>query len=904
MATIFSVADCTIDLDRAEVRREAGAVTPLTRHEVRLLAYLAERAGRVVPTLELQTRVLGYAATTNTAALTVAVRRLRQKIERDPGSPTSLVTVRGLGFRLELTAVEDGSAGRGRLFVGRGPELQALRAAADPVVCLVGPPGVGKTRLARAFAAAWTTGPVVAVSLRGCTDAAEVHAALGSALGVAPPSDDVRWAAHVSDGRPGSLWILDNAEGCTAPIGRLLGALATSRSVGSGSSRVVVTSRIAVPGATVWVVPPLAADPSTELFRALAQRARPELDPDAELPSGPDLGGVIAALGGLPLAIELAAARIGVLSLRELRQRLADPLRLLKAPGAGIDEPHRSLEAALTVSWELLSAAEQSAFAQLSAFRGGFSLVGAEAVVDVGQTAVIDLLQALCRASLVSARPEPSTALRFDLLPSLAAFAAARLASDPIARTACEVRHRRWVAAFAEPWIHDLPHGPRRLTVERENIVAAAQRSDPERDASEPHAAAVIALAASQVSKGRGPLTATLAVLQAALCVPTLDEADDARVRAHAGEVCRLLGRSADARAYLERALAAHRGAGRRAEEGILCGNLALVDNDEGHPAEARRGYESAIAIHREVGNRWAESVMLGNLANLDSAAGRRDQARAALTTALALHRDLGSRESEGSTLANLANLSHELGEPEEAYALYEAALAIHREVGSRRLEGVTSGNIGVLCAQQGRSAEALRWFDAALAAHREVGNRRSEAVALANIGDLQREAGQLDPAVRSYEAALAVHRESGDRRMEGRVRASLGAVARSRGLLGDARGHYQAALDLAEAVEDLTSEAETLVGLAGVALDDGRPAEARALLTRATERLGASGSVIALADAMVTMADLELRDGRRAEAGACIARARDLARRMGTASGSTLDRAIAERQAALDARA
>src|SRR5690242_7446698 len=126
----FALANCVVDLARREVRAPEGAVV-LTPQEVAILGYLAERPGIVVPTDTLMVEVLGYAPTVDSAAVAVAIRRLRRKIERDPSAPTSLCTVRGVGYRLETAsgAPVPEPPGDDPLFVGRDADLERLGAS-------------------------------------------------------------------------------------------------------------------------------------------------------------------------------------------------------------------------------------------------------------------------------------------------------------------------------------------------------------------------------------------------------------------------------------------------------------------------------------------------------------------------------------------------------------------------------------------------------------------------------------------------------------------------------------------------------------------------------------------------------------------------------------------------------
>ncbi len=336
-------------------------------------------------------------------------------------------------------------------FVGREQELAALAELAGQarLVTVTGAGGAGKTRLAVEFAAAaagrfgdgvWLAG------LAGITDPGLVPAQVMAALGVRQTSETPVIEALRYRLRPAELLlVLDNCEhlpgACAALAADLLGACP--------GLRVLATSRepLGVPGEAIFPLPPLAVPPEGADAQALAAApavrlflARSALTrPGAAAAPPAVVARICRAVDGLPLAIELAAARAGVLSAEEIQARLADVFRFLALPRSAADPRHQALGAAIGWSYELLTEPERRGFRALSVFAGSFGLAAVAAVCCGGdQAAALDLVDVLAGKSLVVAEPAAG-GTRYRLLETIRQYAAGRLAE---AGEAAQVRDR------------------------------------------------------------------------------------------------------------------------------------------------------------------------------------------------------------------------------------------------------------------------------------------------------------------------------------------------------------------------------------------------------------------------------------------------------------------------------
>ncbi|WP_438293010.1 ATP-binding protein [Streptomyces sp. HUAS TT7] len=399
----------------ARVGRKADAVKPLAR----LVRELPRDEEVLAELIRCEAATAGPAA-----ALTrydSYRRALRDELGADPGR--ELRAIHQELLRGEAPVVRRGVLHEPNPLLGRDADVAAvtrlLRSAR--VATVVGPGGLGKTRLAHAVGRAAEQRVVHFVPLAGVTldddVAAEVASVLGVALRTPGPAGIV--AGIVGALGPGPvLLILDNCEHVIRGAAELVRALVS----GSKELRVLATSRapLGLTSESVYALPELGLVSTVELFRQRARAARP----DAELPERA-VEELCRQLDGLPLAVELAAARVRVLSVPEITRRLRDRFALLRGGGRDVPERHRTLRAVVEWSWNLLEPEAQAALRVLSVFPGGFTEEAAEHVL-AGDDALF-LLEQLADQSLIKAA-DTASGVRFHMLETVREFSAGRRA--------------------------------------------------------------------------------------------------------------------------------------------------------------------------------------------------------------------------------------------------------------------------------------------------------------------------------------------------------------------------------------------------------------------------------------------------------------------------------------------
>jgi predicted ATPase/class 3 adenylate cyclase len=629
-------------------------------------------------------------------------------------------------------------------FVGRQADIgEAKRAlSSTPLLTLTGPGGVGKTRLAIEIAGELIDefeDGIWFVDLGPLKDPEFVVPAIASAVGVmhAPGQPILETVTEYLRGRR-VLLVLDNCEHLLDVTARSVDALLR----GCGLVRVVATSRegLAIPGEAVFPVPSLSLPDqqaassgelgsyeAVQLFVERAIAAAPGFQITDR--NGPAIAQICRRLDGVPLAIELAAARVRALPVEQIATRLDDRFRLLTGSSRITVPRHQTLRQTIDWSHELLAEDERAVFRRLAVFAGGCSLDAAEAVCTgplVEPDYVLDILSRLVDKSLLVAETE-GTQARYRQLETIREYARGRLIEAGEAKDALR-RHRDWFLAMvarAEPeFFQGAESGEwlERLDREHDNLRAALQWS--------------------------------------------LDEPGEAREGLHlaAGmwRFWEIRGHLAEGRVWLESFLQATAGevSALQADAYTGAGILAFMLGDH---AAASALHERSLELHRQVGGPDGIAFAANNLANAAVLSGDYATARQLYETVISWARERGDARILGFAIVNMAEAVALDGEPDVAQTQYDEGIAAFREAGDRWAEAFALDSLGVMLARQGRDDEATQLHDQALTISRSIGDERGVARALAHLGDSAAHAGDSERARSLYVESFEIRRALGD---------------------------------------------------------------------------------------------------------------------------------------------
>jgi non-specific serine/threonine protein kinase len=793
LSTVYEIGPLVLD-PQTRVLMNAGAPVALGARGVAVLAALVVHAGECVPKAEIMDAAWP-GLVVEEANLAVQISAIRRALGCVPGGDRWIETLARRGYRFvgpvatisDRRPVAPALSDRTRTnlpqvltsFVGREREVAEIKRLlpATRLLTLTGTGGIGKTRLALQAAAevldAYADG-VWFVDLAPLLDPAMVSSAVAQVLGVKESAQQPllnSLCEYLRDQQV--LIILDNCEhvlgACADLVDTLLretartSIVATSReSLRAAAERTYALDVLTLPDPTADAARIERSD-AVQLFVDRARQHRPRFD----------LGGSRARavatlcirLDGLPLALELAAARVAVIPVEEIVRLLDQRFRLLTR-GNGNEVPRQqTLRAMIDWSYDLLDEAEKHLFARLSVFAGGWTVAAAEAVCagePIGRDDVVYLLIALIEKSLVVVDESGD---RYRMLETVREYARDKLNASGNGEAISE-QHRDFFLKLAEEADPELL-GPKqaewlaRLDDEHDNMRAALARSVLATGNAE---GLRLCLALQRFWLTRGHL-----VEGVDWCSRVLAKSDPAEQTPELAKVINVAGKLAyyqsdysRARTHYEKSLAIWRHLGDRRGIGNALNNLGIMVREQGDLSGARALSEESLAILREQGDRRG---MIGPLFNLGMVAhdqGDLESAQTRSVEALAIARALGDRSVVAMVLGYLGQVMNAQGKRVAARTHLEDSLAILRDLGEQTGTATSLGTLGNMSLDEGDYPEAASYFSESLKIRHALGYLRGVATSLEGLASVIAGQGAALPAARILAAAERLREDVG----------------------------------------------------------------------------------------------------------------------------------------------
>lgn len=687
-------------------------------------------------------------------------------------------------------------------FIGREREMaEVKRLLASPfLLTLTGPGGCGKTRLALQVVADLVEGyadGVWLVEIAPLSDPTLVPQAVGSALHVREqPGRPIMETLSNFLGPKTILLVLDNCEHLVTACARLAEALLRT----CPHLRILATSQelLRIPGETIFRVPSLSVPdldgrPSlesltrNEAVRLFIERSRAALPTFTVTDHNtPLIAQVCRRLDGIPLAIELAAARVKVLPVSQIASRLDDRFRLLTGGSRTTLPRHQTLRSTMDWSYSLLSESERKLLRQLSVFARGWTLEAAEEICagsDLAQGEVLDLLGQLVDKSLVVVEDQARDA-RYRLLETVRLYAREKLleaGEDAELRR----RHGEWSLALAERAEPKL-QGPDqalwlgRIEAEHANLLAALEWSRSAHPGSDVGLRLASALwrfwwMRGYLTEGRRWLEGLLKESHGA------PAASRARGLIQAGRLAWAQSDYAAAGAFSEESLALSRALGDTQAVADALNTLGLVAWTRSDYPAARTIYEEGLVVSRELGDRRRTAVLLNNLGIVAETQGDYAVSGERHEESLHIRRAIGDRHGVAYSLGNLGRVAALEGEYTRARAYFEEGLDICRDLGDKLGTCNLMNRLGLVAYRQGDVPRAMALSEESLVLARELGDKESIADTLCTLGRLAHHRGDLERATDLVRESLAFRRDLGDRPGIAECLEQLAAIALDR---------------------------------------------------------------------------------------------------------------------------
>ncbi|MCP5094584.1 MAG: tetratricopeptide repeat protein, partial [Chloroflexi bacterium] len=528
----------------------------------------------------------------------------------------------------------------------------------------------------------------------------------------------------------------------------------------------------------------------------------------------PDVVQICQLVDGLPLAIELAAAWVRVMSCAEIAAEIEKNLDFLATSLQDVPQRHRSLRAIFQHSWDLLRIDSQQLFQQLSVFRGGFQFEAAKQITNT----TLPQLAALMDKSLLHRNPSGRYSMPMGLHP----FAGEALHAQPQVETAVRNAHATYYANLVRSHTQGLRGGGQKagltaVNTELDNIRAAWQWAAVQQDEQTCHKMSDglhLFFEMRNLFQEGADLFKSVAAWENGLSDPYMRRMQ-MRAMARQGHFMHRLGQQDEAKQLLQKSVDIARMLHSEVDIAFALNSLGYIAWRQSAYEQAESHYRESLRLYRRAADLWGVSQVLNNLAILPQ---NMSETKRLLTESLAITRQIGDLWGEVRALNNLGIV---VQDREEARTLYQACLRICREIDNQFLMTFPLINLGHSARLIGEFATAQGYYLESLNRCREIGYRAGAARSLAQLGTVAYQIGQYAEANRYCTEGFDIAEAIGDRRSVGLLRYIMGNIELVSGTAVSAKTTFHHSLNTFRDVQDKQGEGWPLLGLAQVALDE-----------------------------------------------------------------------------------
>jgi predicted ATPase/class 3 adenylate cyclase/Tfp pilus assembly protein PilF len=598
---------------------------------------------------------------------------------------------------------------------------------------------------------------------------------------------------------------------------------------------------------------------SVRLFIERALSVNPKFRVNNE--NAPALAEVCSRLDGIPLAIELAAARTKVLSIEKIFERLDDRFSLLTGGKRTALPRQQTLRALIDWSYNLLTEEEKILWGRLSVFSGGWTLEAAEEVCEdevTGKNEIVEMLSQLTEKSIVIYDESKE---RYRMLESMKQYGIEKL-SD---KNGMFLRHLNYYLELSEKAEPELNGNDPKLWLDileadHSNFISAIDWST-NNENTEKGALVAAALGGFWSTKGhystgirlneniiqspgeidksvKGKLLSSIGVFKfsqgdyeqakkyskesLAIRREIGDNSGIAVSIENLGKATALLGDIEQAKEYYEESLVIRKEIGDKSGIADSMHSLGTLSANQGDYEQAKEYYEESLIIRREIGSKNGIAATIHNLGSLSSYQGDYAQAVKYFEESLIVRKEIGDKNGIAATIHNLGTISIHQGNYEKARRYLDESLAVRKEIGDKYGIAATMNHLGVSFLHQGNYEQTKKYYERSLAVRKEIGDKYGIADSINNLGGVMFAQGNHELAEKYYEESLAIYKEIGNRSGIAMSILNLGHISCERGDYGQARKYFEESLSIRREIGDKKGIAECMIDLGYVSVVEG----------------------------------------------------------------------------------